>query len=185
MTLFEYLAIAYSLIISFAVMRVAIVLPHALAPGRRYWVHATWILLNLVLSLAVFWNFWSFRDVTWTLGRFSLGLSVPTAVLIIASILAPEQAAQVKSWRDHFYKVRVRLLAAGFGFAFAVILTSTLLLGVPLVHPLRVAQGFMLGAFATGAYSESPRVQAALAALCLAVTTAVLLIFGEPGSFRL
>ena len=80
MTLFEYLAIAYSLVISFAVVRAASVLPHVLSRERIYWIHTFWVLANLVTCLVIFWNFWSFREVAWTLGRFSLVLALPTSV---------------------------------------------------------------------------------------------------------
>jgi len=68
LTLFEYVAIAYCLVISFAVTRAASVLPYALAPDGRYWVHTTWVFSNLGFSLLIFWNFWSFREVAVDVG---------------------------------------------------------------------------------------------------------------------
>jgi len=44
MTHFEYLAIAYSLVLSLAAVRAVSVLPYLLDRERRYWVlHATWV----------------------------------------------------------------------------------------------------------------------------------------------
>ena len=37
MTLFEYLAIAFSLVLSFSAMRLVAGLPYAAHPNRRYW----------------------------------------------------------------------------------------------------------------------------------------------------
>jgi hypothetical protein len=102
LTLFEYLAIAYSLVISFAVVRTASVSPHALSRERFYWIHTFWVLANFAVSLLIFWNFWSYREVSWTLGRFSLILALPISVFIVASILSPDEPARVGSWREYF-----------------------------------------------------------------------------------
>lgn len=36
-------------------------MPHALASGRRCWVHAAWTCIILAVCLFVFWAFWSYR----------------------------------------------------------------------------------------------------------------------------
>ena len=41
MTLFEYLTVAVSIVLGLAAARLLDALPHILAKGRRYWVHAT------------------------------------------------------------------------------------------------------------------------------------------------
>lgn len=167
MTLFEYTAIAYCLVLSFAVARSASVLPHALASGRRYWVHATWVFVNLGFCLVVFWNFWSFRDVEWTLGLLCLQLAVPTSVFVFSSILAPDEPSKVRSWRDYFYSVRVKLFVCGLVFNLLVVITATLLLDMPLAHPLRLGQAGGIGVSLVGIVSDQPRVQAVLAILVL------------------
>ena len=43
MTLFEYLAIAFSLVLSFAAMRLVAGLPYAVQADRRYWVHLVFV----------------------------------------------------------------------------------------------------------------------------------------------
>ncbi len=97
MTLFEYLAIAYSLVLSFAVLRTASGLPHALASGRRHWVRAAWTFIILAVCLFVFWAFWSYREVEWTLWRFALVLGNPILVFVSASIIVPPEPAAVHS----------------------------------------------------------------------------------------
>lgn len=183
MTLFEYLAIAYSLVISFAVVRAASVLPHALSRERVYWVHTFWVLANLAVCLLVFWNFWSYREVAWTLGRFSLVLALPTSIFIVASILSPDEPARIESWRDYFYAVRVRLFVGGVLFSAIAVLISTLVLEMPILHPLRLFQAAFLGVCITGAISERPRVHAALAVVTmLSFGFAVMRLFAAPGS---
>ena len=75
MTLFEYLAIAFSLLFSFTVMRLLAGLPPAAQPGRRYWVHLTFTCAQLAGTVATFWAFWSYRNATWTLPKFILVLA--------------------------------------------------------------------------------------------------------------
>ena len=72
MTLFEYLAIAFSLVLSFSAMRLVAGLPYATQRGQ-YWVHLVFVLSQLLVTVVAFWNLWSFREATWTLtlGSFS------------------------------------------------------------------------------------------------------------------
>jgi len=183
LTLFEYLAIAYSLVISFAVVRSASVLPHALARERVYWIHTFWVLANLATCLLIFWNFWSYREVAWTLGRFSLVLALPTSVFIVASILSPDEPARVESWREYYYAVRVRLFVGGVLFASVAVLISTLVLEMPIIHPFRLFQAGFLAVCATGAISDRPRVHANLAILTmLSFGLAIVRLFAAPGS---
>ena len=120
MTLFEYLAIAFSLVLSFAAMRLIAGLSYAAQPGRRYWVHLVFVLGHLFLTIIVFWNLWNLRDVTWNLPRFVLALAYPGLVYFTACALIPEQASAVDSWRSYYYSARRRffigIAARGPGF---------------------------------------------------------------------
>jgi hypothetical protein len=183
LTLFEYLAIAYSLVISFAVVRAASVLPHVIVPGRQYWVHTVWVLANLATSLLIFWNFWSYREVAWTLGRFSLILALPTSVFILASILAPDEPAEVQSWREYYYSVRVKFFVSGIFFFAIVLVGSTVILDMPIFHPFRLYQTAFFGTCLAGAISDRPRVHASLASLAIVgFAFFALRLFAEPGS---
>ncbi len=57
MTLFEYLAAGYVLILSFAVLRGVAGVPYALRPSSRYWVHAVYLSSLLANCLVSFWAF--------------------------------------------------------------------------------------------------------------------------------
>jgi hypothetical protein len=183
LTLFEYVAIAYCLVISFAVARTASVIPYALAKDRRYWVHTTWVFANLGMSLLVFWNFWSFRDVDWTLGSLSLQLAIPTSVFVFASIVAPDEPAKILSWAEYFYSIRVKLFTCALVTSVLIFLTSTFLLEMPMTHPARLAQAAMFAMSLAGALSDRPRVHVALATLVL-ITFAFngLRLFAAPGA---
>ena len=83
MTLFEYLAIAFSLVYSFSAMRIVAGLPSATQHGRRYWVHLTFVCLALIATAGAFWGFWSFRGVDWTMPKFFMALAGPVFVPFI------------------------------------------------------------------------------------------------------
>ena len=98
MTLFEYLAAGHVLILSFAVVRILNVLPHAVRPKCHYWVHLSWLSLAIGLCVVSFWGFWSYREIEWTLPLF-IGALVPTALIYMyTSLLAPPDPSTVESW---------------------------------------------------------------------------------------
>jgi len=109
MTIFEYLAIAYSLVISFAVMRGLSGLPHAASSGRRYSVHLAWVCMNLAAAFQYYWGFWAFRNVEWSQPKFLSVLACPALMYTMACILNPESGSSIASWREYFYQVRVKL----------------------------------------------------------------------------
>ena len=98
MTLFEYLAIAFSLVYSLAALRLLGGLPSALAPGRRSFVHLILTLVMLSLVAISFWTFWSLRDVAWTYPGFMVALLVPGTLYYCAAVLVPENPEAVESW---------------------------------------------------------------------------------------
>ena len=91
MTLFEYLAIAFSLILSFAALRLIGGLPYAADPNRRYWVHLVFVCNHLAVVALVFWNLWSFRNATWTLPKFLIVLIIPGLIYFLACALIAAQ----------------------------------------------------------------------------------------------
>ena len=97
MTLFEYLAIAFSLVLSLSGMRLVAGLPHAIQAGRRYWVHLCFVCWQLVLTVMIFWLFWTFRSVNWNFVTFALVLASPSLIYFNACTLIPESPSSVES----------------------------------------------------------------------------------------
>ncbi len=128
MTLFEYLAAAYTLLLSFAVARLVFGLPSATLQDRRYWVHLVFVVAFAFFLAALFWGFWSFRDVAWTFPRFLLALAVPVLALLMASTLIPESPENVESWRDFYYSVRLKYFSAWIVLGFLMATSSTFLI---------------------------------------------------------
>lgn len=183
MTLFEYLAIAFSLVFSFTALRLVSGLPYALDPERRYSVHAFHVFLMLIVTPTIFWGFWSFRDGEWNWLLFMSALASPATLYFLACALIPDAPSAVTSWRSHFYSVRRRYFL-GFCVWFLILsVNTTFLLGLPPVHPVRATHLLLLAAGIVGAASENPLVHFAitivLGTLIIAIGSVLLFV---PGS---
>ena len=184
MTLFEYLAIAFSLVFSFCGARLVSGLPHAVQPGRRYWVHLCFVVWQLFVTVFIFWVFWSFREVKWNFPTFAIVLASPGLVYFNACTLVPENSSSVESWRDYFYGVRRRYFIGVCCWGLALVAISTVALGMPLLHPGRGIQAATLAVGIIGATSDSHRVQAGIAVFVLTLSVLMSLTLGlQPGSF--
>ena len=178
MTLFEYLAIAFSLVLSLSGMRVVAGLPHAVRPDRRYWVHLCFVTWQLVFTVVIFWLFWSFRSVTWNFPTFVLVLASPSLIYFNACTLVPENPSSVESWREYFYSVRTRYFVGVGCWALATVAISTVVLRMPLLHSGRVPQAVMILIGVTGALSSNRRVHAGIALFVLAVSVLMAVALG-------
>jgi hypothetical protein len=183
MTLFEYLAAGYVLMLSFAVLRAISGLPHALRPDRGYWIHSSWLLTALLLCVLMFWGFWPFRDVDWTLFRFMNSLACPAFLYAFISLLVPTDPSAVAAWREHFFNVRIPLFATGSLMATAVGLSFHFTMSVSPVHPSQLGTYLFLAIFLAGLVSPRPRVHAVLAAVFPALWVVyTLALLTEPDS---
>ena len=183
MTIFEYLAAGYVLMLSFAVLRAMSGLPHAVRPPGRYWVHVVWLVSALATCLMAFWAFWPYREIDWTISRFMNALAIPTLLYGYVSLLVPTDPSAVISWHDHFFEVRVPLFGTGVLLIVTVILSNQTSLGVPPTHPTQLGNYAILALYAAGLASAKPRFHASLAlvsAACIAAYFFVLL--SEPDS---
>lgn len=178
MTLFEYLAIAFSLLFSFSAMRLLAGLAHAVQPGRRYWVHLCFVAWQLVITVMIFWMFWFFRNVTWNFPTFALVLVSPSLIYFNACTLVPENPASVESWREYFYSVRRRYFIGVTCWALALVTISTVALRMPMFHPGRSVQVVVLLIGLTGISFSSHRVQAGIAMFVLAISALIVLALG-------
>ena len=182
MSLFEYLSIAYSLVFSFAAIRLVAGLPHALASTQRYYVHISHVFLMLFATVALFWGFWSFRDLEWNLFRFMSLLAGPGVVYFLACTLVPDEPSSIGSWRHYFYSVR-RQYFIGFCLWSALQMTNTtILLQMPLLHPFRVVQILILAIGVVGLVSDNPAIQRIVAIRSWVIAAIASFILFLPGS---
>ena len=183
MTLFEYLAAATTLILSFSVARLTAGLPYCIVKGRRYWVHLLFIGALLFLIAILFWNFWSLRDTDWTFPRFVLFLAPAIITQFMAATIIPSSSDEVESWEEFYYSIRKRYFSAWIGLGLVLAFNSIVFLDTPLVHPSWGAPLTLIAMGAVGLSSSNPRVHARLAVFLVAAALLVgFLVFAAPGS---
>ncbi len=181
MTLFEYLAIAFSLVFSFSATRLLGGLPHVVATGRRYGPHLVFVTATLLVTAVGFWNLWNFREAAWTLPRFLLVLTIPGAIHYCACVLVPQQAEMVASWEAYYYDVRPRYFAGLVVVGVVISVNLYTMLGVPILDPIRLPQASVICVGAVGLLSDDRRVHAALALVQLVgLVLAMLALFIQP-----
>jgi hypothetical protein len=183
LTLFEYLAAANTLILSFAVLRLLGGVAHAVRPERLYWVHVSWLALGIGFCLISFWGFWSYRGFEWTFPLF-LGVLAPTTlVYVFSSLIVPPDPSSVASWREYFFSVRIPLLGTAAVFTGGVLLCNQLLLGVSVLHPTSLGPWVLLALCLAGLASGNARLHAALALVPPALILVTIPIFARPDAF--
>ena len=182
MTLFEFIAVAFSIVLSLAAVRLLSGLSVAFFRERRYWPHAMWIVFALLMSALVWWNFWSFRETDWNFLSFVLVLIVPALIYLQAAALVPEYPSGVPSWRDHFFAARTRFFVALSAFFLLVAGISWLLVDFPLLHPARGVQASAFGLAVAGAVSTNKRFHEALPLIFLALWLIAAAVLLRPGS---
>ena len=181
MTLFEYVGIAFSLVFGFAAMRLVSGLPHAIDRERRYWVHLSFVAVQLLVTAGVFWAFWSFRDIDWTFPNFVLALANPSLLYFGACTLVPEAASSVESWHAYYYSIRRKYFVGILLWATVVALAGTFVLDRSLTHPTRIFQAIVVVVGVLGASTSSTRVHAGIAAFSISlVAVAAFVVFAAP-----
>ncbi len=181
MTLFEYLSVAFSIVLSLSGVRLLAGLSVSFVPGRRCWFYTVWLGSSLLLIALVWWNFWSFRNAQWNFLSFLLVLLVPGSIYLMAVALVPDSPGSVISWEDQFFAARTRFFTALAMFFALITASSWILLDLPLVHPIRGVHTLAFGLALTGAISTRRRYHEALAIAFVMLELAVAAtLFLEP-----
>jgi hypothetical protein len=162
-SLFEYLTISFSLVLSFGVIRIIAALPVILDKSRRDWIHSAWTAYTLLAPSWMWWNLWSYHTVSWNYFSFLSILAAPVLFLVQVTALVPTDTAAVTSWREYFETQVGLFFGASAAWWLLAIGNSWLLLGVPLTSPTRLIYVAVLGGFLYAAFRPSRRLHAALA----------------------
>jgi hypothetical protein len=183
MSTFEYLAIAFSLVLSFSAMRIIAGLPAAIRAERRYSVHLQFAFLHLLTVVLQFWALLSLREASWTLPKFMLVLASPSLLFFAACTLIPDDPSTVESWHEYFYSIRQRFWITMLLWGLTLAAIPTVMIDAPWNHPGRVPQVVVLVVATVGAISANERVQSTIAKAAL--TTGLLAVFvgAQPGFF--
>jgi hypothetical protein len=168
MTLFEYLSVAVSIVLSFGVVRLLDGLRAAALPERRYWVHLVWILAKLLNHALYWWGLWSLHEaVSWNLALFLWILLFPAALYLQSTALVTTRPDEVSSWREHYYGIHIWFCSINLFLILHVLVTSSLLLGVPFLHSSHLPHFVMILLNVRGVTSDNPRLHAVIAAFAL------------------
>ena len=168
MTLFEYLSVAVSILLSLGMVHILSRIKDVLEGGRRYWIHTVHVGLVLVLHPFYWWAFWGFRDASWTLPFFLMALIPPSLICVLATSLVPRDASAVASWRDHYFQIH-RSYFAVYAAAVTILVTQSVLLrGVPLLDLGRVPQVIVLAIALVATVSSREKVHAVVALVMIA-----------------
>src|SRR5688572_22727894 len=112
MTHFEYLAVSFSIVLSFAAVRILSGISDVFARSRVYSVHAGWVVHQLVFVAYVWWIVWSYRMVSWNFFTFLAVLAGVSLVYYQAATLVPAATAGVNSWHDYYFAMRRHFFGA-------------------------------------------------------------------------
>ncbi|MEM8564600.1 MAG: hypothetical protein AAGF57_20330 [Pseudomonadota bacterium] len=185
MELFEYIAIAFSMIFSFTVLRLVGGLPYACRPSDLYWPHLLFTLTTLVYVLNAFWAFWSYREVQWTYLKYLIALASPAAQYFTIAVLIPVQASDVTSWRDYYQSVRSRFFLGMILVTIISAVSTTVIINMPLYHPLRAGQMVIFVISVAGLISANAKVHLFLALASLfGVISFGFLVLMQPGALE-
>jgi hypothetical protein len=182
MTHFEYLAVSFSIVLSFAVVRILAGISDVFARGRVYWVHAAWV-LHLLLFLAYYWwNIWSYRDVSWNFITFLTTLAGISLIYYQVATVIPAVPAGVASWQEHFYTVRTQFFGAQIAWALTILFNTSYILHVSAFHGSRVAQVVTLLVGIAGVSTHQHRIHGLLVTITLLLWPIRMLVMLQPGS---
>jgi hypothetical protein len=107
MTHFEFISVGVSIVLALSAARLLAALPHVLAPGRRYWIHAVWSLALLFAHMDFWWTIWIYREIDpWTFTGFAVVMLTPALLFLTVSSLVSDSPTTIASWRTHFYARR-------------------------------------------------------------------------------
>ncbi|MCP5058931.1 MAG: hypothetical protein GY937_19690 [bacterium] len=180
MTLFEYLAAAHTLILTFALTRALSGVALAIRPLRRSPLHLSWLGFIISNCLFAFWAMWGYTDVEWTLVRFIGLLTVPALMYVFSSIVIPQNPSAIESWRDYFFEYRVPLFATGALLFMAIAFSNQFIQGVSPTHALEIILYATIGVFSIGVGSSSARVHTALAFWPPVFFVLILILMAQP-----
>ena len=156
MTLFEYIAVAVSIVLSFGAVRLLDGLPQTLDRSRSFGPQ-TFLVINLLwLHVHFWWIFWSYHDVeTWTYPKFLFALIAPGLLYSMAGTTIPRDPGAVRSWEEHYFAVRVRFFTLVACFIFALAVSGWLIRDMPVLHRVRFVQIGAIAVCLAGALSDS------------------------------
>jgi len=120
-THFEYLAVSFSVVLSFAVVRILSGISEVFARNRVYWPHAGWVSHQLIFIAYAWWIIWSYRAVSWNFFTYSAVLAGIGLVYYQTASLLPASPTSIESWQHHYLSVRRHFFGALTAWAIVIL----------------------------------------------------------------
>ena len=180
MTLFEYLAVAFSIVLGFSFTHLLGSVRSVFDPERRYSVHIGFFFYLILLHPQLWWALWDLHDdASWNLFTFLFTLAGPGLLYLMTTSVVPIERSPGQTWEEHF--VSSRRWIYGFAAAYAIwgIGEVFWVFGIPFFHPYRIVQGSLLLVSITAALLPSSRMDR------IAVTLMLLIVIGGQLVFRI
>lgn len=109
MSLFEYLTVAISIVLSMSIVRSLEAVGDVLDPPRRDRIHLVWFLVKAFEPALVWWTIWGLQDEPkWTYLSFLLCLAGPVILFFQITTLTTREPDEVADWGAHFMASRRR-----------------------------------------------------------------------------
>lgn len=186
MTLFEYLSVAVSIVLSLSAAQILSNIRAVFSSARRYWVHIAWVAMVLYTHLLLWWGFWAYRDLeSWNLASFSLALINPGILFVLSTTLVVDGSKLDRSWEQYFFDIRRSLFPMLGLIPVGSMLRDWVLLDTPVVTKGHLPELFMISIYIVAWATANRRVHAALALAALIVLISFTAsVWLEPGAGR-
>lgn len=185
MTLFEYLSVATSIVLSLSAAQLLSKLRPVLDPARRYWVHALWTFVLLLLHLNIWWEFWGYREVVdWNFAKFTLMLLNPGILFVCSNILVSLESDPNRPWENHFFEIRRLFFTALLLLPVVSVVRRWVLADISILSPANFAEIFLfLPLYTMACIYKSRRGHAVIALVnCLFFAVSIAYIWFQPGA---
>lgn len=180
MTLFEYLAVAFSIVLGFSLTHLLGSVRDIFDPDRRYSVHIAFFFFLLLLHPQLWWAYWDLHDdAPWNLFTFFYTLAGPGLLYLMATSAVPVDRTGSPSWEDHFVSSRRWIYGSTAAYSVWAIGAVYWVFGVPLLHPYRLIQVSLFLVSIAAALLPSRRMDR------FAVTLLLIIFIGSQLAFRI
>lgn len=172
MTLFEYMAIAVTVVLALSAVQTLASLRSIFQPQRRYWVHALWVVHLLLMHVILWWEIWVYlwaypHIESWNLVVFGLVLLNPCLLVVCTYALVFRRHSDETSWEQHFFSVRKWFFMVRGLIVVVSTLVFSLFLSIPILDPAQLPGLLMLFVCVVGVLYASRRVHGPLVLISL------------------
>ena len=185
MTLFEYITIASSLILSFGVARLVSGIPELIRSDKRYWLHLLWVFGLLANYPLMFWQMWNYRVVEdWQFFSFLLVLATPAACLLTAHFLIPTHPEEQRDWEQYYYDNRRGIFGSLVVASVLTLYSTFVLLEVEADNPSRFLGTASIAALLILTYSASKKVHVGMVIVMGVIAGSMFIAYRLPGALN-